>query len=49
MPIMGQYEYVIDKTHHRANKDGQVYVHILNAEKKLGRMLRSTEVVHHID
>lgn len=49
MSIMGHYEYTIEKTHPRANKEGQVYVHVLEAEKKLGRLLFPEEVVHHID
>ena len=47
MPLMGQYEYVIDKTHPKANEDGQVYVHIIVAEEKLGRYLLPEETVHH--
>ena len=49
MSLMGQYEYIIDKTHPRANVDGQVYVHIVVAETKLGRHLFPEEVVHHKD
>lgn len=49
MPLMGQYEYVIDKNHPRANEDGQVYLHIIIAEEKLGRNLFPEEVVHHRD
>ena len=49
IPIMGQYEYIIDKSHPRANKEGQVYLHIVKAEEKLGRKLLENEVVHHID
>ena len=46
---MAGYEYVIDKNHHRANIDGAVYVHIIEAEKMLGRNLFDGEVVHHKD
>jgi hypothetical protein len=46
---MGQYEYIIDKTHPRANEDGQVYLHIIIAEQTLGRYLLPDEVVHHKD
>ena len=46
---MGQYEYVNDPNHPRRNKTNQVYVHVIEAENKLGRPLDNTEVVHHID
>ena len=49
MALMGQYEYVIDATHPRANQDGQVYLHIIVAEEKLGRYLLPDETVHHRD
>lgn len=49
MPLLGQYEYVIDKSHPRANADGSVYVHMIVAEEKLGRRLLPEEVVHHMD
>lgn len=49
MALMGQYEYVIDTTHPRANQDGQVYAHIIVAEEKLGRHLLPDETVHHRD
>ena len=49
MALMGQYEYVIDATHPRANSEGQVYVHIIVAEEKLGRRLLVDETVHHRD
>ena len=49
MSLMGQQEYVIAKDHHRANDCGQVYVHVLEAEKMLGRRLLYNEVVHHRD
>ena len=39
MSLLGQYEYIIDKTHPRANADGAVYVHMIVAEQKLGRRL----------
>lgn len=35
--------------HHKARSDGYVYIHQLQAEKKLGRLLRSEECVHHIN
>ena len=49
MSLLGQYEYIIDKTHPRANTDGAVYVHMIVAEQKLGRHLLPEEVVHHKD
>jgi hypothetical protein len=49
MSLLGQYEYVIDKSHSRANADGSVYVHMIVAEEKLGRHLLPEEVVHHKD
>lgn len=45
----GSYYMVFMPNHHLADNDGFVYVHRLNAEKKLGRKLESTECVHHID
>ena len=35
--------------HHRANKWGFVYAHVLVAEKKIGRPLRPSEKIHHIN
>jgi ribosomal protein L40E len=49
MALMGQYEYAIDAMHPRANQDGQVYLHIIIAEEKLGRYLLPDETVHHKD
>ena len=43
------YRWVYNKDHARANNDGYVYEHIIIAEQKLGRLLTSEEVVHHID
>ena len=37
MVLLGQYKYIIDKTHPRANSEGAVYEHIIIAEEKLGR------------
>ena len=49
MSLLGQYEYILDKSHPRANADGAVYVHMIVAEQKLGRHLLPEEVVHHRD
>lgn len=49
MSLLGQYKYVIDKAHPRANSEGAVYEHMIVAEEKLGRQLLPEEVVHHID
>ena len=49
MSLLGQYEYIIDKSHPRANADGAVYVHMISAEHKLGRYLLPEETVHHRD
>lgn len=49
MPLRGQYEYVMNKNHQRANPAGAVYTHMLVAEQKLGRSLLPEEVVHHRD
>ena len=43
------YASVYLPEHPRAYKDGMVYVHILVAEEKLGRLLKSGECIHHID
>lgn len=43
------YVLVYLKDHHRAEKNGVVYEHILVAEQILGRDLKKDEVVHHID
>jgi hypothetical protein len=49
MSLLGQYEYIINKSHPRANADGAVYMHVIVAEEKLGRYLLPEEVVHHKD
>ena len=49
MALLGQYEYIIDKTHPRANSEGAVYVHMIVAEQNLGRHLFTEEFVHHKD
>ena len=47
--LVGEYPAIYSPAHAKANSSGMVYVHILQAEKKLGRELRSLEVVHHKD
>ena len=47
MPI--GYKSILQKGHPHANSGGHVLEHIVVAEKKLGRMLRDGETVHHID
>lgn len=47
--ISNGYQEVYFPEHHRARKSGNVHVHILVAEKILGRLLLDNEVVHHID
>jgi len=36
-------------THHRANKAGYVFEHILVAEEKYGRPIVNGEIIHHLD
>lgn len=43
------YVYVSLPEHPRANKGGNVPVHTLVAERKVGRFLRPYEVAHHLD
>lgn len=45
----GKYLAVYRPNHHKARNDGYVYIHQLQAEKKLGRKLSDNECVHHID
>lgn len=44
-----RYLMVYQPGHHRAKVNGMVYVHILEAEKMLGRPLQEKEIVHHED
>ena len=45
----GDYNYAVVKEHPRANKHGYVLEHRVVMENHLGRLLNSTEVVHHIN
>ena len=45
----GQYLAVQRPSHSKSRIDGYVYIHQLQAEKKLGRELNAEECVHHID
>lgn len=45
----GEYLAIYKPEHHLSKADGYVYIHQLQAEKMLGRLLLEGEVVHHID
>jgi len=45
----GDYNYAIVKDHPNRTKDNYVLLHRVVAENKLGRLLNSNEIVHHID
>lgn len=45
----GKYLAIQSVGHPKARSDGYVYIHQLQAEKKLGRPLNTKECVHHID
>lgn len=45
----GKYLAVQNPNHPKARNDGYVYIHQLQAEKKLGRILKNGECVHHIN
>ena len=45
----GKYLVIQRPSHHLARKDGYVYIHQLQAEKKIGRKLNKGECVHHIN
>ena len=47
--ISGKYLAIYKPDHHKARRDGFVYIHQLQAEKKLKRPLKDAECVHHID
>ena len=44
-----KYLAILMPEHHRARKDGYVYLHQLQAERLLGRDLFDGECVHHKD
>ena len=44
-----KYLAILTPEHHRARKDGYVYLHQLQAERLLGRELNNGECVHHKD
>ena len=43
------YKMIYMPEHHRADSTGCVYEHILVAERKLGRLLKDGECVHHLN
>lgn len=45
----GKYLAIRKEDHHKADKNGYVYIHFLQAEKLLNRELRDNECIHHID
>lgn len=45
----GKYRAIFCPTHPRAWPNGYLYVHIIVAELKIGRLLANGEVVHHMD
>lgn len=47
--MVGRYWYVWEPEHPNCTKDGYVAEHRLVQEKKIGRYLQRSEVVHHID
>ncbi len=47
--VHDKYLAIHKPEHHKSQSDGYVYIHQLQAEKKLGRKLNKNECVHHID
>ena len=47
--LTGKYLAIYKPSHPKARIDGHVYIHQLQAEKKIGRQLKNGECVHHID
>jgi len=47
--ITGGYKNIKKYEHPRANSNGYIAEHILIMEKKIGRFLKTEEIVHHID
>lgn len=47
--VCNGYEMVYMPEHHLAYANGHVYIHMIEAEKMLGRKLKDGETVHHKD
>lgn len=47
--LTGKYLAIYRPNHPKSRVDGYVYIHQLQAEKKIGRQLNDDECVHHID
>lgn len=47
--ICNGYKKILKHGHHRADKNGYVYEHVLVMEKHLGRLIKLPEEIHHKD